>query len=104
MIVRTWTGRTARENAEIYGAFLERTAFPDYGDVPGNRGWLLLRRDDGDAVAFTLVSFWDSMDAVRRYAGEQAERPKYYSEDEKYLLELPPAAELHETVDVQLRF
>ena len=104
MIARTWTGRTAKANADAYGAFLQKTAYPDYGDVAGNRGWLLLRRDAGDAVEFTLVSFWDSMQAVRRYAGDEAEKPKYYPEDRAYLLELPEEAVNTEVVDAQVRF
>src|SRR5512134_4000457 len=31
MIARVWRGRSAPTNAEAYGAFLRRTAFPDYG-------------------------------------------------------------------------
>jgi hypothetical protein len=72
--------------------------------VQGNRGWLLLRRAAGDAVEFALVSFWHPMDAVRRYAGPDAERPKYYPEDEAYLIERPGRADLFEVVDVQVRF
>jgi heme-degrading monooxygenase HmoA len=104
VIARVWKGRTAPEHAEAYGDFLRRTAYPDYGHVPGNRGWILLRRDDAGAVEFTLVSFWDSMDSVRRYAGVDAAQPKYYAEDRKYLLELPAAAEHLEVVDAPLRF
>jgi heme-degrading monooxygenase HmoA len=103
MIAKLWRGRTAAADAEAYGAFLQRTAHPDYGGVEGNRGWVLLRREAGDAVEFGFLSLWDSMDAVRRYAGEIAERPKYYPEDERYLLERPGAAELFEVVDTHLR-
>lgn len=59
MIVRIWRGRTS----------LRATAYPDYGEVSGNRGWMLLRHPLGATMEFMLVSFWDSMDAVMRYAG-----------------------------------
>lgn len=103
MITRVWRGRCSVEKADGYGDFLKRTAYPDYGDVEGNRGWILLRRADGDAVEFTFVSFWDSMEALRRYAGEDAERPKYYPEDRAALLELPERVDHHELVDAQVR-
>jgi heme-degrading monooxygenase HmoA len=103
MIARLWRGRTAPADADRYGAFLRRTAFPDYGTVEGNRGWILLRRDAADAVEFAFVSFWESMDAVHRYAGPEAERPKYYPEDKAFLLELPERADHYEVVAADLR-
>jgi hypothetical protein len=104
MITRIWRGRTSPASAEGYQDFLQRTAYPDYGDVEGNRGWILLRRTDGDAVELMFVSFWDSMEALRRYAGDAVERPKYYAEDRAALLELPEKAEHFEVVDVNLKW
>jgi heme-degrading monooxygenase HmoA len=104
MITRIWRGRTSADKAEGYQGFLQRTAYPDYGGVEGNRGWILLRRPDGDAVELMLVSFWDSMDALRAYAGDAVERPKYYPEDRAALLELPEKAEHYEVVDANLRW
>ncbi len=104
MITRVWRGRTGADAAEEYEEFLRRTAYPDYGEVEGNKGWILLRRDiaDSDSVEFMFVSFWESMDAVHRYAGGDAERPKYYAEDRAALLELPERADLYAVIDAQL--
>ena len=98
MITRVWRGRTSPEKADGYEAFLKKMAYPDYGDVPGNRGWLLLRRPAGDAVEFAFVSFWDSMEALRRYTGGDPERPKYYPEDREFLLEFEPGVVHYEVV------
>ena len=103
MITRVWKGRTSREKATEYGEFLKRTAYPDYGDVAGNRGWLLLRQDVGEAVEFMFVSFWESEEALRRYAGADAELPKYYPEDRAALLELPERAEHYELLDANVK-
>lgn len=51
---------------------MKETAYPDYGEVPGNGGWMLLRRSVLDNVEFMLVSFWDSMDALAKYNGRRA--------------------------------
>jgi heme-degrading monooxygenase HmoA len=88
--------------ADQYGRFLKRMAYPDYGEVEGNKGWLLLRRDRPDSAEFMFVSFWESTDALRRYAGADPERPKYYPEDRAALLELPERAEHFEIVDAKL--
>ncbi len=103
MIVRLWSGRTSEAKAQEYETFLKETAYPDYGDVQGNRGWLLLKRRHGDAVEFMFVSLWESMDALRAYAGDAVERPKYYPEDRAALLELPERAEHFEMVDMHLK-
>ena len=104
MMARIWRGRTSPGRADGYADFLRRTAYPDYGDVEGNRGWILLRSDREDAVELTFVSFWESMDALRRYAGDDVERPKYYPEDRAALLELPDRADHYEVVDAQLKW
>ena len=104
MIARIWRGRTSHAKADGYQDFLRRTAYPDYGDVEGNLGWILLRRDREDAVEMTFVSFWESADALRRYAGDDVERPKYYPEDRAALLELPDRADHYEVLDAQLKW
>jgi len=104
MITRVWRGRTRPEHADEYGAFLKRTAYPDYGDVKGNLGWILLRRPGADAVDFLLVSFWDSPDALRRYAGDDPEQPHYYPEDRAALLEPLERAANFEVLDANLKW
>ncbi len=103
MIVRVWSGRTSEAKADKYGRFLKEMAYPDYGHVEGNRGWLLLRRPREDAVEFTFVSLWESMDALRSYAGNAVERPKYYPEDRAALLDLPEHADHYELVDMHMK-
>ena len=101
-VTRIWKGRTSRERADAYESFPKRTAYPDYGGVEGNRGWLLLRQDREADVEFALVSFWDSMASLRKYAGADPEKPKYYPEDRAALLELPERVDHYETVDTRL--
>jgi heme-degrading monooxygenase HmoA len=104
MIIRVWRGRTASAQADNYELFLKKTAYPDYGDVPGNRGWILLRRPVSDAVEFMFVSFWDSMEALATYTGGDPERPKYYPEDRAALIDLPQAVDHYQVVDLQSRW
>lgn len=99
MITRIWKGRTSLDRADGYEDFLRRTAYPDYGGVEGNRGWLLLRQNRENHVEFVFVSFWDSMASLTTYAGSEPDRPKYYPEDKAALLELPERVDHYETVD-----
>jgi len=88
MIVRAWHGRVAAEKADAYHEFLLRVAVPDYARVAGNRGCQILRRAEGGEAHFLLLSYWDSLDAVRGFAGEPVERAQYYPEDAGFLLEM----------------
>ena len=55
--------------------------------VEGSRGVQVLRRIEGDKAHFLLVTLWDSMDAIKSFAGDNPEKAKYYPEDKDYLLE-----------------
>lgn len=89
MIARIWTGQTRAADADAYAGYLARTGFPDYRSTPGNRGLLALRRVEDDRATFTLVTMWDSMHAIRAFAGDDPKRAKYYEQDEDFLLSLP---------------
>ena len=101
MIARIWRGITLKEKADDYLAYLHATGLPDYGKTPGNRGVSVLRRTQGDHCEVMLISLWDSMDAVRAFAGENPDRSVYYPEDEQYLLQMEPLVR-HYDVPVQI--
>ncbi|HEX6309903.1 MAG TPA: hypothetical protein VFZ69_17155 [Longimicrobiales bacterium] len=87
MIARTWHGRVPSSLADAYEGYLARTGLADYAATPGYRGMLVLRRAEGGVTHFTLTTLWDSVDAIRRFAGEDYTRARYYPDDDEYLLE-----------------
>jgi heme-degrading monooxygenase HmoA len=96
MIARIWRGTTDAAQAGRYLAYLQATGMPGYRATPGNRGaWVLRRIVDGRAEFITLT-FWDSLDAVRAFAGDDHERAVYYPEDAAFLLEMLPTVEHYE--------
>jgi len=90
MIARLWHGSTPVSRSKAYLDFLLKTGVPDYRKTPGHRGVQILLRKEEDVAHFLLVSLWDSMEAVVRFAGPDVDRAKYYPEDPQYLLELEP--------------
>jgi len=66
---------------------MKERAAPDYGSVQGLQNLFFTRRDEGDVSHFLLVTIWDSIDAVKKFAGENPDIAKYYPEDDDYLLE-----------------
>jgi heme-degrading monooxygenase HmoA len=87
VIARIWHGWTRREDADAYVEYLGETGMKAYRATPGNRGAWILRRDDGARTAFVTLSFWDSRDAIRAFAGDDIERAVFYSEDDRFLVE-----------------
>jgi len=98
LIARIWHGVTRREDADQYSAYLEQTGLHDCRATAGNRGVYVLRRIQNERAEFTFVSLWESLDAIRRFAGEDYEKARYYPEDRRYLLELEEVFEHYEVL------
>jgi antibiotic biosynthesis monooxygenase (ABM) superfamily enzyme len=75
MITRMWRGWTQPSDADAYQAFLMSELFPSMRDIAGFRDAEVLRRDDGDKVAFVTLTRFDSVDAIRAFAGPDYEKP-----------------------------
>ena len=87
VIARTWRGWTRTEDADAYVEYIEQTGMAAYRATPGNRGAWILRHADGDRTEFVTLSFWDSLDAVRAFAGDDVERAVFYDEDDRFLVD-----------------
>jgi heme-degrading monooxygenase HmoA len=74
VIARIWHGWTTPEDADAYERFLRDVMFPSIHRVPGFLGADLLRRDLDGEVAFITITRFQSLEAVRAFAGEDYER------------------------------
>jgi heme-degrading monooxygenase HmoA len=59
----------------------------------------MLRRDEGDRTEFVTLSLWDSVDAIKAFAGEDIEAAVLYPEDERYLIDGESSVAHYEVVD-----
>ncbi|HZQ69944.1 MAG TPA: antibiotic biosynthesis monooxygenase [Terriglobales bacterium] len=73
MIARVWHGWTTPQNADAYESLLKTKVLPGIHRVPGYRGAHLLRRNAGAEVEFITITLFDSLEAVRAFAGEDYE-------------------------------
>jgi hypothetical protein len=75
MISRVWHGWTNRDNADAYEELLRTEIFTNIAErsIQGFRGIHLLRRDVDDDVEFVTIMWFDSLGAVRAFAGEEYE-------------------------------
>jgi len=98
VIARIWHGWTAPENADAYEEFLRTKMFPSIQRVPGYLGADLLRRDDGQEIAFVTITRFESLDAVRAFAGENYERAVVEPEARALLSRFDDRSEHYEIV------
>lgn len=97
-VVRMWHGRVPTSKADAYRKFTNGRAIPDYQSVPGNLSVHVLERREGDVTHFITLTFWENLDAIRAFAGEDVEKAKYYPEDADFLLEYEPRVMHYEVV------
>jgi heme-degrading monooxygenase HmoA len=93
-----WRGVVRRDDADEYTAYIRDTGIAEYTQTPGNRGAWMLRRDEGDRTEFVTYSLWDSLDAIRAFAGDDIEAAVYYPEDERFLIEQEDRVKHYEIV------
>jgi heme-degrading monooxygenase HmoA len=87
MIARIWRGAVRREDRDAYADYIRDTGIAGYRATPGNQGAWMLRRDVGDRTEFLTFTLWDSLDAVRAFAGDDVDSAVYYPEDDRFLVE-----------------
>ena len=98
-ITRIWHGRTRADDADEYLRYVIDTGVADYKSVPGNLSVEIWRQIDGDTCHFWTVTKWESFESVKRFAGDDHEKAKYYPEDSRYLLEFEPDVRHCETFE-----
>jgi len=97
MITRIWHGTTSLENSDEYLKKMREVALPDYRSTPGNQGAYVLHRIEGGVAHFNMLTFWDDIESIKKFAGEDYETPKYYEFDRGMLLELEDVSRQFDT-------
>ena len=87
MIMRRWRGWTRLEDRAAYTEYIEQTGIAAYRSTPGNRGAHLVSRIDGDLVEFLTISFWEDLESIEAFAGEDIGRAVFYPEDDRFLID-----------------
>ncbi|GID92444.1 antibiotic biosynthesis monooxygenase family protein [Amorphoplanes digitatis] len=87
MIARMWRGWVATEGAGEYVDYINRTGMAEYRRTPGNVDAQMWTRDLGDGrTEVVTLSWWESAEAIRGFAGDDISRAVFYPEDERFLI------------------
>lgn len=97
-IARIWTGHVPAGKAAQYKSLMLEVALPHYRSVDGNAGaWCLSRDLPNGLTEFKMLTLWNSIEAIKAFAGDEYQTALYYDFDDEFLIE---KAELVEHFDV----
>ncbi len=96
MIARHWRGWTRTENADGYEALLKNKVIPGLKEIAGYLGGYIFRKDGADESEFVVVNFFESLGAVKKFAGENYEVPVFEPEAKALLSRVEPIANHYE--------
>lgn len=93
VIARAWHGKTHREKADAYEQYLS-DAIKKFPTIKGNLGYQMMRIDGGpdgaQYVEFQVISYWESLDAIKAYAGQEIGRTRDLPRDKEFLVDMEP--------------
>jgi len=95
-IARIWRGRTTAAKADEYARYLY-----EHGIRPLEEkalGVQLLREDRASESEFVTISYWESVEAMSRFAGSDPRRIHHLERDAEFLVELPSGVQVLEIV------
>lgn len=96
MIARYWRGWTRLQDAEAYERLLKETVLPGLRAIAGYRGGYVLRNDGMEEAEFVVINFFDSLDAVKRFAGPDYAVAVFEPEAKRLLSRIEPTATHYE--------
>ena len=98
MISRIWHGWTSKGNADSYEKLLTTKVLPGIHRVAGYKGAYLLRRETGSETEFVTITFFESLEAVRAFAGADYEIAVVLPEARALLARFDERSKHYETV------
>jgi len=84
MVAREWKCLCPKRTRDGFLAYLYETGVRETSGTAGYRGFEILEREVGERSEFTLITYWESLEAIKAFAGEDIGVAKLYPEDEKY--------------------
>jgi heme-degrading monooxygenase HmoA len=95
MIARIWKARATPERVREYADYLKSTVVPELSAIHGYQGVTLLQRDQNGAVEVTVITWWESLEVIRAFAGEAVETAVVHDSAARMLIDFDRSVEHH---------
>jgi hypothetical protein len=92
VIARIWRGRTIVDKADEYSRYLYEHGIKPLADKA--LGVQMFREDRGSESEFVTISYWESVEAMARFAGKDPRRIHHLERDAEFLIELPSGVQI----------
>jgi len=100
VIARIWRGTVRTGRAAEYVDYIAGTGMAEYRRTPGNQGAQMLTRDLGDGRTEVItMSWWESLDSISGFAGDDISAAVFYPEDDEFLLDRDETVRHYEVRD-----
>jgi heme-degrading monooxygenase HmoA len=96
MIARIWKARATPERVREYADYLTSTIVPELTAIRGYQGVTLLQRDQNGAVEVTVITWWESLEVIRAFAGEAIETAVVHDSAARMLIDFDRSVEHHQ--------
>jgi heme-degrading monooxygenase HmoA len=96
MIARIWKARATPQRVREYADYLKSTVVPELTAIHGYQGVTLLQRDQNGAVEVTVITWWESLEVIRAFAGEAIETAVVHDSAARMLIDFDRSIEHHQ--------
>lgn len=104
MIVRTWHGIVPIQKTEDFKKYLTITGVAEARALSGNLGAYIYSQSQGEFEHFFMVSYWENIESVKEFAGNNPQIAVTYPEDSKFGLISDPIVLHHKVQEVPTEF
>jgi heme-degrading monooxygenase HmoA len=98
MVAREWRGKIPAMKADEYWDYVNEMGIKKILSIDGNLGVQVFRRSEGEITEFVVISFWRSREDIKKFAGENIEKPSHLPRDAEFLIELPSSVKHYDVV------
>jgi heme-degrading monooxygenase HmoA len=101
MIAREWKCQVPEAHSDGFTGYLYDTGIKDSSGTSGYLGAQILRRSLNGKIELTLITYWESLESIKAFAGDDISQARLYPEDEVYELEPDLSVQHYEVIEHQ---
>jgi len=98
MIARIWKARATPQRVREYANYLKTTVVPELTAIHGYQGVSLLQRDQNGTVEVTVITWWESLEVIRAFAGDAIEMAVVHDSAARMLIDFDRRVEHHQVI------